>query len=54
MLKAWIAGTLIFAALFWPVVFNLDNPEKLKRYAPRFLFVGLGSFMLMLLLRFIL
>lgn len=49
MLRAWLIAGLIMGILLIPVFQNWNDPEKLRRYINRFLYVGLGSFLLMLI-----
>ena len=50
MLRAWLIAGLAMGILLVPVMQNFNNPEDLQRYINRFLYVGIGSFVLMLVL----
>lgn len=53
-MKAWLIAALVMGMLLVPVWQNLGKPEELQRCINRFLYVGIGSFVLMLVLAFIL
>ena len=50
MLRAWLIAGLAMGILLVPVIQKFNNPEDLQRYINRFLYVGIGSFVLMLVL----
>ncbi|HHX94511.1 MAG TPA: hypothetical protein GX691_01625 [Clostridia bacterium] len=50
MLKAWLVSSLIMGIMLLPVAQNWDNPQRLKKCINSFLYVGLGSFVLLLVL----
>ncbi len=50
MPEAWLIAALVMGMLLIPVFRNLSNPEELRRCINRFLYVGIGSFVAMLVL----
>lgn len=50
MLRAWLIAALVMGMLLIPVFRNLGNPEELQRCINRFLYLGVGSFIMMLVL----
>lgn len=53
MIKAWLIGVLVTGILSIPIFQNWGQPEDLRPYINRFLYLGLGSFVLFLVLKLI-